>query len=110
MKYLLLIILLIFTFHIGAQNVLPHKAAKSTSVIIREGKENIHWKLDPKAASQDYYLKHPHRNQRVTFITDNDSISFQAHYGGQYELVVELPDSVYCFVRIVAKEKNEKNK
>ncbi|PZF70748.1 hypothetical protein [Taibaiella soli] len=107
MKYLLLFSLALLSIGSVAQNVVPHKAAKSTRVIIREGKEVSYWELDPKAPSQEYYLKHPHRKQRISFITDSDSTSYQSHYGKQFELVVELPDTVYLFLSIIAAEKGK---
>ncbi|MCW3119038.1 MAG: hypothetical protein JWM28_3120 [Chitinophagaceae bacterium] len=101
----LLFLICVFAFIpvIHAQNKLPVIRAGAGQAMIRDG-ENVkidNWILDPKAKPDIYYTNVPRKNNKVTFITDRDSISFDTRYGQVYDFVV-LKGNDSCYTRISA--------
>lgn len=86
-----------------AQN-LPVIKATSKNVKIRDGanfKEN-YWVIFPETKPDIYYVDIPRRDQKVTFITDNDSISFDVKFGNNYDFIILLNNKDSCHTRISA--------
>lgn len=95
--------LLVTLFNLVAQN-LPIIRATSKNVKIRDGanfKENF-WVIFPETRPDIYFVDFPRRDQRVTFITDKDSISFDVSYGNTHDFIILLNDKDSCYTRISA--------
>ena len=83
---------------------LPIIRATSRNVKIRDGanfKENF-WVIFPETRPDIYFVDFPRRDQKVTFITDQDSISFDVRYGNTYDFVIFLNEKDSCYTRISA--------
>ena len=66
-----------------AQKISPLLRASSKSVSIRDGnalKKEV-WTLDPTLKLDTYFIDFPQANSRVSFISDQDSLSFDTRYG-----------------------------
>lgn len=97
-------VLLILAMGTHAQNTLPIIKSNTKSVSIRDGhilKPNS-WGLDPSAKPDIYHVEIPRVNNKVTFITDQDSISFDTQYGKVYDFVILLNGNDSCYTRISA--------
>lgn len=90
---------------VSAQKKSPIIKASNEQAVIRDGDNlQLNWKLDPHAKPDIYYVNIPHKNSKVTIITNEDKISFSTHYGKQYDLLVLLNQKDTCFIRISATE------
>lgn len=92
---------LLICCNLMAQN-LPIIRATSKNVKIRDGanfKENF-WVIFPESKPDIYFVDFPRRDQRVTFITDKDSISFDVKYGNNYDFIILLEEKDSCYTRI----------
>jgi hypothetical protein len=80
MNKIMLIFFLWLTVTVDAfAQKLPVISATSKYVKIRDGanfKQN-YWVIFPEVKPDIYYVDLPQKNQKVTFITDKDSISFE---------------------------------
>lgn len=98
-----LILLSLVTCHLFAQH-LPVIKAGSKNVKIRDGeifKEN-YWVIFPETNPDIYWVEFPRKDHKVTFITDQDSISFDIKYGSHYDFIVLLNGKDSCHTRISA--------
>lgn len=83
---------------------LPIIRATSKNVKIRDGahfKENF-WVIFPESKPDVYFVDFPRRDQRITFITDLDSISFDVRYGHTHDFIILLNGKDSCHTRISA--------
>jgi Aspartyl protease len=97
------ILLLLIGNTVFAQN-LPVIRASSKNVKIRDGanfKENF-WVIFPETKPDIYYVDIPRKEQKVTFITDKDSISFEVKFGKTYDFIILLNGKDSCYTRISA--------
>lgn len=88
-----------------AQQKLPVIHSHAKSITIRDGnhlKPGV-WGLDPAAKPDIYLMDLPRSTNKVTFITDLDSISFNTQFGEYYDFVVLFNNKDSCFIRISAK-------
>lgn len=91
----------------SAQKKLPLIHASSRESTIYDGEFKVDWGLDPKIKLDRYYVRIPHRKNKVTLVTDQDKVSFNTKYGHDYDLVVVLNNKDSCFVRISATDAPE---
>lgn len=102
----ILIILLILSQGVGsfAQRKLPVIRANSKTASIRDGKhfKKNYWAIMPEKRPDIYYTEIPGKAQKLTFITDQDSISFNVSYGENYDFIVLLNGKDTCYTRISA--------
>lgn len=92
----------LLTFCNLCAQILPVIKATSKNVKIRDGanfKENF-WVIFPETKPDIYFVDFPRRDQRVTFITDKDSISFDVKYGNNYDFIILLNGKDSCYTRI----------
>ncbi len=92
-----------FTTGLFAQK-LPVIKATSKNVKIRDGanfKQNF-WVIFPETKPDIYYVDIPRKEQRVTFITDKDSIAFDMKYGENQDFIILLNGKDSCYTRISA--------
>ena len=97
---ILLLTILCFT-HLTAQK-LPVIKATSKNVKIRDGanfKDNF-WVIFPETKPDIYFVDFPRKDQKVTFITDKDSISFDVTFGHIYDFIILLNNKDSCYTRI----------
>lgn len=96
-----LIIFQLTSISIIAQN-LPVIRATSKNVKIRDGNhfKSDFWVIFPETNPDIYYVDFPRNDQRVTFITDKDSISFDVKYGNNYDFIILLNEKDSCYTRI----------
>ena len=105
MYRLILIILFVIVGQISlAQAPLPIIRASSKTVTIRDG---IHfkkgyWYIMPEKKPDYYFVETPYKEHRVSFITDQDSISFDIKYGEHYDFIVLLNNKDSCHTKIIA--------
>lgn len=102
-RYLIAFLSLLICSNLMAQS-LPIIRATSKNIKIRDGanfKED-YWVIFPETKPDIYYVDFPRRDQKVTFITDKDSISFDVKYGNIYDFIVLLNEKDSCFTRISA--------
>ena len=101
---LILALLLLIKQPLAAQQHLPILRSNSNMVSIRDGKiyREHAWQLDPKAKPDIYYTALPQKENRITFISDIDSISFDVKYGKTYDFMVLLKYKDTCYTRISA--------
>jgi hypothetical protein len=95
-------LMLISSLSMKAQKRLPLIRAKSDIVDIRDGKELLKkaWTITPKARPDIYTTAN--KNQKVTFYTDTDSITFRVKPDHSYDFIILLNrDS--AFTRITYK-------
>jgi hypothetical protein len=81
---------------------LPFIKATSKNVKIRDGaifKPNF-WVIFPETKPDIYYVDIPRKEQKVTFITDQDSIAFDVEYGNNYDFIILLNNKDSCYTRI----------
>jgi hypothetical protein len=96
-----------------AQNNLPVIKASSRKVDIRDG--NIYqkgeWNLSPEVKPDIYYSLNPSKSSRVTFFTNQDSISFNTIPGKTYDFIIVLDgkDSCYTQISTIARVSNPEN-
>lgn len=103
-KTALIFLILILPFITKAQTKLAVINSSKPTVTIRDGYFlglNT-WHLDPKAKPDIYYTNIPRKNNKVTFTTDRDSISFDTHYGQTYDFIILLNGKDSCYTRISA--------
>lgn len=98
-----LLILLVITPAAFSQH-LPVIHASSKVVDVRDGNHfrKQLWYMMPEKRPDYYYVEIPHKPHKVTFYTDKDSISFDAHYGGKYNFVILLNGKDSCFTQVIA--------
>ncbi len=103
MKKLVYLIILVLTSktYLTAQN-LPVIKATSKNVKVRDGanfKENF-WVIIPETKPDIYFVDFPKKVQKVTFITDQDSITFDVSFGKTYDFIILLNNKDSCYTRI----------
>lgn len=101
---LLVNILILALFAVAANGQdLPIIKSTSLTVTIRDGEQlrtNI-WRLVPEAKPDVYEAQlKDGKPQRVTFITDLESISFLVELGKKYDFIIQRGDDL-CYTRIV---------
>ena len=104
MKAIKLTILVIFlTFAASAQTDLPTIKSNVDVISIQDGetlKKNS-WSLAPEAKPDVYEAELVGgKPQKVTFITDVDSISFEVEEGKRYDFIIKKGDAL-CYTQIV---------
>lgn len=103
------ILLLLSVFQNGySQHNLPIIRANSKSVKILDGNnyKSDFWVIFPETKPDIYYLDLPRKNQKLKFITDLDSISFDMKYGETKDFIVLLNGRDSCFTQISANYQN----
>ena len=107
-KFVLISLFLIFWQFTFAQSNLPVVRASSKLVDIRDGKHFKlgYWALMPEKKPDYYYSEIPEKPHKVTFITDQDSISFEIAYGQEYDFIILVNGTDSCYTRISALYKN----
>lgn len=101
MKTKLTILLSLFVITLFAQKNLPVINATSKLVDIREGDEfsKGQWTLVPEM-KPDIYITN-NKNAKVTFYTDQDSISFVARPGEAHDFVILLNGKDSAFTQVI---------
>lgn len=104
MKFLLLVLILVFVnAAAAAQDRMPTIRSNVSVISIQDGDElrkNI-WTLVPEAKPDVYEAQLTGgKPQRVTFITDVESISFMVHEGKKYDFIIQLGEQL-CYTQIV---------
>jgi hypothetical protein len=102
-KLSLLFIIVLSATTLFAQK-LPVIKATSKNVKIRDGaffKEDF-WVIFPETNPDIYFVDFPKKEHKVTFITDQDSISFDVQYGNNYDFIILLNEKDSCYTRIAA--------
>lgn len=92
-----------------AQSRLPVIRATSRTVDIRDGNhfKKGYWAIMPERKPDYYFVEIPQKAHQVTFITDQDSISFDVSYGKNYDFIILLNGKDSCYTRISATYKNQ---
>ena len=104
MKFFLLVLTLIFVNAAAtAQERMPTIRSNVSVISIQDGEElrkNI-WTLVPEAKPDVYEAQlRDGKPQRVTFITDVESISFLVQEGKKYDFIIQLGEQL-CYTQIV---------
>jgi hypothetical protein len=101
---LMLGIAMALTSPVKAQNKLPVIRSGIPAISIRDGKalSEKSWQLNPKSKPDVYFVQAPEGKRKVTFITDQDSISFITVYGKSYDFIILLNGKDSCLTRITA--------
>jgi hypothetical protein len=96
-------LMLLSSQSMNAQKSLPVIRAKSDTVDIRDGNElkKKYWTITPKARPDIYTTAN--KNQKVTFYTDTDSITFRIKPGHSYDFVILLDGRDSAYTRITYK-------
>jgi hypothetical protein len=105
------LVLFFFAFQIlSAQQNLPIIRANSKNVKILDGKnyKSDFWVIFPETKPDIYYLDLPRKNQKLKFITDLDSISFDMKFGETKDFIVILNGKDSCYTQISANYQNLK--
>lgn len=108
---LISILLLVLVFqNLSAQQKLPIIRANSKNVKILDGEnyKSDFWVIFPETKPDIYYLDLPRRNQKIKFITDIDSISFNMKFGETKDFIVLLNGKDSCYTQISANYPNLK--
>ncbi len=103
MKITILFLTILFSVSSFSQKLSIVKAS-SKNVKIRDGanfKENF-WVIFPETKPDIYWVDFPRKDHKVTFITDQDSISFDVKYGNHYDFIILLNGKDSCHTRISA--------
>jgi hypothetical protein len=101
--FLSLILLSLLSVAGVAQEKLPIIRSNSSTVSIQDGSElkRNNWTLVPDAKPDVYEARlKDGKPQRVTFITDVESISFLVHEGKKYDFIIRWGDTL-CYTQIV---------
>src|SRR5688572_13742311 len=103
MKLVIAFFLAVFAVSANAQEKLPVIKSTNTIISIQDGdhyRANI-WRLVPEIKPDVYesQLKDG-KPQRVTFITDLESISFWVELGKKYDFIIQRGDDL-CYTQIV---------
>ena len=87
-----------------AQEKLPVIRSGKSTISIRDGKDlnNGSWTLTPALRPDTYFTQAPRSGRRITFITDQDSISFLPEYGRVYDFIILLNGKDSCRTRVSA--------
>jgi hypothetical protein len=99
----LVIVYCLLSVVVHAQEKLPTIRSYSSVISIQEGNEfkKNSWTLTPEAKPDVYEAQLSNgKPQRVTFITDVESISFLVHEGKTYDFIIKYNDAL-CYTRIV---------
>jgi hypothetical protein len=103
MKSVITLILAFFAVAAHAQEKLPIIRSNSSLVSIQEGEQlrvNA-WRLVPEIKPDVYEVQlRDGKPQRVTFITDVESISFWVELGKKYDFIIQRGDDL-CYTQIV---------
>ncbi|WP_285057336.1 hypothetical protein [Pedobacter ginsengisoli] len=93
---------------VWAQKQLPIIKASSKTVDIRDGKhfKKGYWAIMPERKPDYYYTEIPEQAHTVTFITDQDSISFDITYEEEMDFIILLNGKDSCLTRISARYRN----
>lgn len=88
-----------------AQAKLPILKTTKKQLIIQDGEHvTLHWELDRRARPDKYYVHIPHRNNKITFKSDQGKLSFKTRDGQHYDFVVLMNEKDSFFIRIVSKD------
>ncbi len=111
MEKIISILLIWVVFPVFGQVKLPIIRATSKNVTIRDGVHfrNNFWYIVPETKPDIYYVEFPRKEQKVTFITDKDSISFDVKYGEKYDFIILLNEHDTCYTQIAGVYQNLKN-
>jgi hypothetical protein len=106
-KFIFGTFLLVFWQFTYAQYNLPVIKASSKNVDIRDGLhfKKGYWYIMPERKPDYYFVEIPGNNHKVSFITDQDSISFDTKYGEDYDFIILLNNKDSCHTRIAARYK-----
>lgn len=79
---------------LAAQDRPPVIRAQSKVVTIIDGhhEKKDYWFVMPERAPEVYYAELPRVPHRVTFVTDQESISFDVTYGSRHPFIIQLAD------------------
>ena len=98
-----LIVCLLISYVALGQEKLPVIRSNSSVISIQDGDEfkKNEWTLVPEAKPDVYeaQLKNG-KPQRVTFITDVESISFLVHEGKKYDFIIKYNDTL-CYTEVI---------
>jgi hypothetical protein len=96
--------------HLFAQQQLPIIRARAKNVKIIDGKnyKADFWVIFPETKPDIYYLDLPRKNQKLKFITDLDSISFEMKFGETKDFIVLLNGKDSCYTQLSANYPNLK--
>ena len=112
MKRLLIgVAILIWFSGVAESQQLQVIKATSYNADIRDGLhfKKGYWYIMPEKKPDRYYVELPHKEHRVTFYTDIDSISFITEYGGVYNFIILLNNKDTCYTQLVAAPKTIAN-
>lgn len=103
-QYLISLVIALLGFtSVAAQEKLPTIRSNVAVISIQEGehiRKNI-WTLVPEMKPDVYEVQlRDSKPQRVTFITDVESISFLVHPGKKYDFIIKWGDEL-CYTQIV---------
>ncbi|WP_460979281.1 hypothetical protein [Spirosoma knui] len=88
---------------------LPVIRANTKTVTIVDGThlKKDYWYLMPERKPDSYYVEFPENAHQVSFITDQDSISFDVRFGQEYDFVILLNGQDSCYTRIRSVYRNK---
>ena len=103
-KFILSAFVLVYSQFNYAQDKLPVIKASSKVVDIRDGLhfKKGYWYIMPEKNPDYYFVEIPGKDHIVSFITDQDSISFDIKYGEDYDFIILLNNKDSCHTRIAA--------
>jgi hypothetical protein len=103
MKYLLLLITVLWAQALSAQATLPIIRATSKQVSIRDGDylDKNTWNLSPKARPDIYTADRARKAKWVTFYTDIDSIRVKLRPGARFDFII-LFNGDSCYTEIAS--------
>lgn len=110
MRNILVILCIIVSQNLTAQQNLPLIHANSKNVKIKDGLnyKSDFWVIFPETKPDIYFLDIPRTTTLVKFITDIDSISFTMKYGETKDFIVLLNGKDSCYTQISANYPNLK--
>lgn len=104
MKSFLIFLVVVFSSSLAnAQDKLPVIRSNVSVINIQDGEElrKSVWTLVPEAKPDVYEAQlKDGKPQRVTFVTDVESISFLVHEGKKYDFIIQYGDAL-CYTQIV---------
>lgn len=110
MRNILVLLCIIVSQNLTAQQNLPLIHANSKNVKIKDGLnyKSDFWVIFPETKPDIYFLDIPRTTTLVKFITDIDSISFTMKYGETKDFIVLLNGKDSCYTQISANYPNLK--
>ncbi|MCD2422096.1 aspartyl protease family protein [Niabella pedocola] len=106
--FMIAVLFLLLRLPLFAQHAVPLVKATSKTVTIRDGNhlKTGYWAVLPEKKPDCYFVELPQKAHPVTFITDQDSISFDVVYGNDYDFIILLNGKDSCYTRISARYNN----